>query len=84
VADSDITAQVVDYSKAYPENPRSKHCRDTYAELKTGFYFGQWKKDPHFGLSSYTRAKEFASILKGWIKDWEIPSDTSHRDSAFC
>jgi len=70
VEDSDITAQVVDYSSAYPENAGAASLAEvTYAELKSGSITVGGRKIPASGLSSYARAKEIASILKSWISE---------------
>lgn len=70
VADSDIKAQVVDYSKDYPENEGAPSIAEvSYAELKSGIIAVNGENIPTSGLSSYIRAREIASILKKWIQD---------------
>ena len=69
VSDSDITAQVVDYGTAYPENTGAAGVGEvTYAELKSGSISVNARKIPTSSLSSYARAREVASILKNWIQ----------------
>ncbi len=69
VTDSEIHAQVVDYSSSYPENVPGSIGEVTYAELKSGAITVNGRKVPTSGLSSYVRAKEIAHILKSWIEE---------------
>ncbi|MGA2227342.1 MAG: homocysteine biosynthesis protein, partial [Syntrophobacteraceae bacterium] len=69
VTDSEIHAQVVDYSSSYPENVPGSIGEVTYAELKSGAIAVNGKKVPTSGLSSYARAREIAHILKSWIEE---------------
>jgi len=69
VTDEDIVAQVVDYSEAYPNCIPGSLGEVTYAELKSGSITVKNKKVPTAGLSSYSRAREVASILKNWIQE---------------
>ncbi|MGV8074923.1 MAG: homocysteine biosynthesis protein [Syntrophobacteraceae bacterium] len=69
VSDSDIVAQVVDYGEAYPNCVPGSLAEVSYAELKSGHIVVKGKKVPTAGLSSYSRAKEIADILKGWIQE---------------
>jgi len=69
VTDKDIVAQVVDYSEAYPNCIPGSLGEVTYAELKSGSITVKGKKVPTAGLSSYSRAREVAGILKDWIQE---------------
>jgi uncharacterized protein (DUF39 family) len=69
VTDADLVAQVVDYSEAYPKCIPGSLGEVTYAQLKSGSITVNGKKVPTAGLSSYSRAREVADILKDWIKD---------------
>lgn len=69
VTDAELVAQVVDYSDAYPSGKGGSVAEVTYAQLKSGSITVNGKKVPTAGLSSYTRAKEIANILKGWIEE---------------
>ena len=69
VTDSEIHAQVVDYSSSYPENVPESIGEVTYAELKSGAITVNGQKIPTSGLSSYARAREIAQILKSWIQE---------------
>lgn len=68
VSDADLVAQVVDYSDAYPNFVAGSLGEVTYAQLKSGSIRVNDKEIPTAGLSSYTRAKEIAVTLKGWIE----------------
>jgi len=68
VSDEDISASIVDYSKAYPEGISESVGRATYAELKSGKITINGKQVTTAGISSYYKAKEIAEELKSWIK----------------
>ena len=68
VSDEDISASIVDYSKAYPEGISESVGRATYAELKLGKITINGKQVTTAGISSYYKAKEIAEELKSWIK----------------
>jgi uncharacterized protein (DUF39 family) len=69
VTDAEIVAPIIDYSDSYPKGVPGNLGEVSYAQLKSGSITVQGKKVPTAGLSSYTRAREIASILKGWIQD---------------
>ncbi len=64
VSDKDIVTQVKDYSFTRPE----PICEISYAELRSGSITVEGKEIPTVPLSSYSRAKEIAEILKDWIQ----------------
>lgn len=68
VSDQDLSASIVDYSKAYPQGISESLGRATYSELKTGTIKIKDKDVPTGGISSYARAREIAEELKAWIK----------------
>jgi uncharacterized protein (DUF39 family) len=68
VGDENIWAQIVDYSDAYPQLIPGSLGEVSYAQLKTGKITVQEKEVPTAGLSSYTKAREIAKILKEWIQ----------------
>jgi uncharacterized protein (DUF39 family) len=68
VTDADITAPVVDYSEAYPNNKPEILAEVTVAQLKSGEITVNGKRVITAGLSSYARAREIALILKSWIE----------------
>jgi len=69
VKDKDIYAPIVDYSKTYPEREMDTLGEVNYAQLKSGKISIAGKDVPTVPLSSYSKAKEIAEILKNWIKE---------------
>jgi L-aspartate semialdehyde sulfurtransferase len=67
--DKDLVAQVIDYSDGYPNLTGGGLGEVTYAQLKSGSITVSGKKVPTAGLSSYVKAKEIATILKGWVQE---------------
>jgi uncharacterized protein (DUF39 family) len=72
VTDAEIVAPIIDYSDSYPKGIPGNLGEVSYAQLKSGSSPVKGKKVPTAGLSSYTRAREVASILKGWIQGGEF------------
>ncbi|MGQ9545562.1 MAG: homocysteine biosynthesis protein [Dehalococcoidia bacterium] len=72
VSDAEIFAPVVDYSEAYPLMKADVLREVSYAELKSGQIAVQGKQVPTASLSSYPKAVEIATILKGWIAKGEF------------
>jgi len=68
VTDAEIVAPIIDYSDSYPKGIPGNLGEVSYGQLKSGSITVKGKKVPTAGLSSYTRAREVASILKGWIQ----------------
>jgi uncharacterized protein (DUF39 family) len=68
VKDEEIFAQIVDYSKAYPQVIPGTLGEASYAQLKSGKITVQGKEVPTAPLSSYSKAQEIAETLKDWIK----------------
>jgi uncharacterized protein (DUF39 family) len=68
VTDAEIFAGIVDYSDAYPQRRPDIVSETNYAELKSGKIKVQGKDVPTASLSSYSRAMEIATTLKGWIQ----------------
>ncbi len=69
VRDEDLVAQVVDYSKNYPEVVPGSIAEVTYAQLKSGSIELSGKTVPTGGISSYNRAKTIAGLLKERIQE---------------
>jgi len=69
VADEEIYAPVVDYSRAYPEGEPEVLGEVSYAELRSGRIKILGKEVPTGSLSSYAKAREIAEILKSWIRE---------------
>ena len=72
VTDAEIVAPIIDYSDSYPKGIPGNLGEGSYAQLKSGSITVKGKKVPTAGLSSYTRAREVAAILKGWIQGGEF------------
>jgi len=68
VTDAEIYAAVIDYSDAYPNLKPDILGEVNYAELRSGSITVAGKKIPTASLSSYSRAREIAGILKEWIQ----------------
>ena len=67
-SDEDFCAQVVDYSGDYPNRTPKSLCEVTYAQLKSGMISINGKDVPTYPISSYSKAREIASALKGWVE----------------
>jgi L-aspartate semialdehyde sulfurtransferase len=67
VRDEEIFAQVIDYSKNYPEIIPGSVAEVNYAQLKSGSITLEGRQVPTGGLSSYVCAQKIAATLKQWI-----------------
>jgi len=67
VKDEEIYAPIVDYSYDYPNLIPSNLGEVNYKQLKSGSIKIQGRDVPTASLSSYSKAKEIADELKGWI-----------------
>lgn len=67
VSDDEILVPVVDYGLDYPEGRGVPLAYVTYAQLKSGEITLDGKGVTTAPLSSYSAAREIASILKEWI-----------------
>jgi len=67
VSDDEILVPVVDYGLDYPEGRGAALGYVTYAQLKSGEITLDGKGITTAPLSSYSAAREIASILKEWI-----------------
>jgi len=72
VQDKDIFAQIVDYSEAYPNMKPGSLGEIDYKSLKSGKIIVQNNEVPTSPLSSYSKAKQIANILKEWIQKGEF------------
>jgi uncharacterized protein (DUF39 family) len=73
VKDEDIYTQIVDYSKDYPEGgPTQSLGEVNYKQLKSGKLKFNGKEIPTTPLSSYSKARKIAGILKEWIQKGEF------------
>lgn len=68
IRDEEIYAQIVDYSKAYPQGISDSLGEVNYNQLKSGKIVIQGRDVLTGALSSYSRAKQIAEELKTWIK----------------
>jgi len=67
VSDADIKAQVIDYSRAYPQVEPGSLAEVSYAELKGGSIALNGQRIDTVPLSSYSAARRIAGMLKDWI-----------------
>ena len=72
VGDEDILAPIVDYSRAYPEGKPDILGEVSYGELRSGIVTIADKKVPTGSISSLSRAREIAQLLKAWIEKGEF------------
>ncbi len=68
VRDSEIFAEVIDYSSAYPQRQGDILTRLSYAELSSGSVRLNGKTVRTGSLSSYSKALEISELLKDEIK----------------
>ena len=68
VRDEDLYAPIVDYGKTYPERSPETLGEASYAQLKSGEITVKGRKVPTAPLSSFSKAREIAGILKDRIK----------------
>lgn len=72
VADEDILAPIVDYSKAYPEAKPDILGEVSYEDLRSGRIIVGDKEVPTGSISSFSKAREIARALKEWIGKGEF------------
>jgi uncharacterized protein (DUF39 family) len=72
VADEDILAPIVDYSKGYPEANPDVLGEVSYKDLRSGRITIGNKEVPTGSISSLVKAREIAQLLKGWIERGEF------------
>ncbi len=68
VKDSEIYAQVIDYSHDYPQKTGKVIASVTYEELKSGKIHIDGKEIETGALSSYSKAREIAALLQDEIR----------------
>ncbi len=80
VSDEEIFTQVLEFGSGYPNGNFDSLKQVSYAELKSGTITINGEDVQTVPLSSYTKAKEIADILKKWISKGEFfigePQDT--------
>jgi uncharacterized protein (DUF39 family) len=67
VSDDEIFVPVVDYGGSYPEGGGAAISYVTYGQLRSGEIAVDGRKITTAPLSSYSAAREIATILKEWI-----------------
>jgi uncharacterized protein (DUF39 family) len=72
IADEDILAPIVDYSKGYPEANPDILGEVSYKALRSGRITINGKEVPTGAISSLEKAREIAQVLKGWIAKGEF------------
>jgi len=72
VKDADLWAQIVDYSKAYPQGESGSLGEVNYAQLKTGKITIKGKEVMTGNISSYPKALTIAHTLKEWIENGDF------------
>jgi L-aspartate semialdehyde sulfurtransferase len=65
--DDELVAQVVDYGNDYPNRIPASLGEVSYAQLKSGNITVNGKEIRTSPISSYSKAREIAAILKAWI-----------------
>ena len=68
VKDSEIFAEVIDYSSAYPDRRGETVCSLSYAQLRSGQVDIDGKKVVTGSMSSYSKALKIAELLKEEIR----------------
>jgi L-aspartate semialdehyde sulfurtransferase len=66
-SDSDLVAQIVDYSNDYPNRIAKSLGEVSYAQLKTGKVLFNGQEIRTVPISSYAKGLEIANLLKDWI-----------------
>jgi len=70
--DDELFAPVVDYSEDYPNARPGNLAVVSYAQLKSGKIKVRDREVPTAPVSSYSRAREIACILKEWLQKGEF------------
>jgi L-aspartate semialdehyde sulfurtransferase len=66
-SDDDLLAQVVDYGNDYPNRISASLAEVSYGQLKSGTITVKDKEINAFPISSYSKAREIATLLKAWM-----------------
>ena len=72
LSDEDLFTQIIDYSYDYPNGIKRNYGIVSYAELKSGKINILGKEVSTYPVSSLSRAREIAEIIKNWIKNGEM------------
>ncbi len=68
VTDAEIFAPIVDYSEVYPQRRPDILGEVSYSQLRSGKIEVEGREIPTASLSSYSKAKGIAHLLKDWIE----------------
>jgi uncharacterized protein (DUF39 family) len=68
VSDEELFTQIIDYGNDYPQGIGRSLGKVSYAELKSGTIKFKGGTSNTVPLSSIARAREIATLLKGWIE----------------
>jgi len=72
LGDEDLVTQIVDYSNDYPQGVARSLGQVTYAQLRSGSIPFEGREVPTVSMSSYSKARKIAGILKDWISGGEF------------
>jgi uncharacterized protein (DUF39 family) len=72
LSDKDLYASIMDYSTAFPQRLPETLGLVSYAALKSGTIKINGQEVPTAPLSSYSKAREIAGILKDWLLGGEF------------
>jgi len=72
VRDEDLITQIVDYSDSYPNIKPGSLGEVNYKQLRSGEIEVQGKKVSTSPLSSYSKARQIANMLREWIQKGEF------------
>lgn len=69
VKDEEIYTQIIDFGDDYPQGVNRSYGEINYKDLKSGSVIFNGREVPTAPLSSYSKAREIATILKEWIQE---------------
>jgi len=72
VSDDEIFTQIIDYGNDYPKGEATSLGQISYGELKSGTIRFNGQEIPTVPITSYTRSREIAILLKQWIEKGEF------------
>jgi uncharacterized protein (DUF39 family) len=72
LGDEDLVTQIVDYSNDYPQGVARSLGQVTYAQLRSGSIPFEGREVPTVSMSSYSKARKIAGVLKDWIAGGEF------------
>jgi uncharacterized protein (DUF39 family) len=72
LGDEDLVTQIVDYANDYPQGVARSLGQVTYAQLRSGSIPFEGREVPTVSMSSYSKARKIAGILKDWISGGEF------------